>query len=85
VDEAKKWGLQTVVFEPAFKRNGTRYRPQDFFDRNIEIIEAADEVVAFWHGSSRGTRHAINEARKRNKPTTVIRPVENERYAYTET
>lgn len=41
--------------------------------RNIEMIDAADMVVAFWDGQSRGTKHAINYAIKKRKRCVVVR------------
>lgn len=36
--------------------------------RNAEIIADADEVIAVWDGTSKGTEHSINLAKKMNKP-----------------
>lgn len=40
--------------------------------RNLEIIDYADEVLAFWDGSSRGTQHVIAQCIKRGKPVRII-------------
>lgn len=40
--------------------------------RNQTIVDASDEVVAFWDGQSRGTKHTIDYARLRRKPCRVI-------------
>ena len=40
--------------------------------RNQIIVDAADEVVAFWDGKSRGTKHTIDYARLRRKPLRVV-------------
>lgn len=32
--------------------------------RNEQMAEYADGLIAFWDGSSRGTRHMINTAKK---------------------
>lgn len=40
--------------------------------RNIEIIEYADFVLAFWDGTSRGTKFVIDNCTKRNTPCKVI-------------
>lgn len=43
--------------------------------RNIEMLDAQpDLVIAFWDGSSRGTKHAIDAAGKRGIPVEVITP-----------
>ena len=39
--------------------------------RNITIIENADIVLAFWDGVSRGTKHVIDNCKKRNIPVEI--------------
>lgn len=41
------------------------------FKRNVHIIDDSDEVIAFWDGKSRGTRHSINLAKTAKKPVHV--------------
>jgi hypothetical protein len=36
--------------------------------RNKQIVEACDELVAFWDGESRGTKYSITLAEEANKP-----------------
>lgn len=50
--------------------------------RNKDIVAAADFVLAFWDGESRGTKHSIDLAKAQGKPLIVIR--EDEKGAYTE-
>ena len=40
--------------------------------RNIQIIEYADEILAFWDGKSRGTKFVIDTCKKIGKKITVI-------------
>ena len=40
--------------------------------RNAEMAKCSDELIAFWDGESRGTRHMINFARKRGLEVSVI-------------
>lgn len=40
--------------------------------RNIQMLEVADTVIAFWDGRSKGTAHMIKESMKRNIPLVVI-------------
>ena len=43
------------------------------FLRNVEMLESGvDLVLAFWDGASRGTKHMIDEARKRGIPVEVV-------------
>lgn len=41
-------------------------------DRNIDIVKAGDYLVAFPKGIASGTKHAITEAQKINKPVCVV-------------
>lgn len=41
--------------------------------RNMEMVEAADEVIAFWDGESRGTEFTIKYAEEKGKALHVIR------------
>lgn len=40
--------------------------------RNSDIVKEADKVIAFWDGTSRGTRDTIAKARKANKMLKVV-------------
>jgi hypothetical protein len=40
--------------------------------RNSEIVIAAEIVIAFWDGTSRGTADSIKKARKFNKKVHII-------------
>ena len=41
--------------------------------RNIQIVDYADEVLVFWDGTSRGTKHVIEVCEEKNKKVTVIK------------
>ena len=41
--------------------------------RNREMAEYADALIAFWDGSSRGTKNMIEEAKKRGLKIRVIK------------
>lgn len=60
---AKDNNIPCTVFLPEYKRYG---RPAPLI-RNKLIIERADEVVAFWDGSSSGTMYSVKYARKLGK------------------
>jgi len=42
--------------------------------RDKLIINAADLVIAFWDGESRGTKHIIDRCLAINKPIIIYRP-----------
>lgn len=56
-----------TTFLPDYQRYG-RGAP---LRRNVQIIEYADSVLAFWDGESRGTSYVINECRRRGIPICV--------------
>ena len=65
---AKTHEIKLTEFLPDYQRYG-RSAP---LWRNIEIIEYADAVLAFWDGKSRGTAFVIKECKKRGIPVDVF-------------
>lgn len=63
-----KNNIRYTEFLPEYKIHG-RYAP---LKRNLEIIDNADFVLAFWDGKSRGTKFVIDNCRKINKPIRVL-------------
>lgn len=61
-------GLKLTEFLPDYSRYG-RGAP---LRRNISIIEYADLVLAFWDGSSRGTKHVIENCERLSVSVQVI-------------
>lgn len=57
---ALKNGIKLTEFLPKYDIYG-RSAP---LKRNIEIIEYADIVLAFWDGTSRGTKYVIDNCKK---------------------
>ena len=39
--------------------------------RNLQIIDYADTVIAFWDGTSKGTKFVIDKCREKGKPVKV--------------
>ena len=62
--------LKLTEFLPEYGKYG-RGAP---LRRNIVIIEYADAVLAFWDGTSRGTKYVIDNCKKRNIPVAVYQP-----------
>lgn len=56
------------VFLPDYETYGRRAPLM----RNLQIIEYADSVLAFWDGTSRGTMHVITECIKRGRPVRIV-------------
>lgn len=42
------------------------------FERNKDIVDYADVVVAFWDGESPGTKDAITYAKRKRKPVKLV-------------
>ena len=68
---ARDYALSHHIKLTEFLPNYTRYGRAAPIRRNTEIIDYADEVLAFWNGSSKGTKNVIETCRKRNKKITV--------------
>ena len=65
---AQQHGVKLTEFLPEYDKYG-RAAP---LHRNVAIIERADLVLAFWDGSSPGTRFVIENCKKRGVPVNVI-------------
>jgi len=73
---AAERGLRLTVFLPDYEKYG-RAAP---IIRNREIVDAADAVLVFWDGASRGTQSVIRYCEKKGVRCRVIRldPVPNQ-------
>ena len=60
-------GIKLTEFLPEYEKYG-KNAP---LKRNLSIIDYADCVLAFWDGSSRGTKFVIENCEKSGKPVTV--------------
>lgn len=60
-------GLQKIIY-PA---DWSKYGKKAGYLRNIDIVNAADKLVAFWDGKSKGTQHSINLAKAKGIPVEV--------------
>jgi YspA, cpYpsA-related SLOG family len=63
-------GLQVLEIIPDWDGAGM----EAGFLRNSEIVAQVESVVAFWDGSSRGTRDTIEKARSEGKKVLVLLP-----------
>ena len=64
---AQQNGLELTEFLPDYERYG-RAAP---LKRNLQIIQYADLVIAFWDGVSHGTDYTINFCRRKKIPVEV--------------
>lgn len=60
-------GLKLTEFLPDYAKYGKRAP----LIRNLEIIDRAERVIAFWDGESRGTKYVIEQCKKKAKAITV--------------
>ena len=56
-----------------YPANWDKYGKKAGYMRNVEMAENADALIACWDGKSKGTKHMIDIATKRNLPIRVIR------------
>ena len=61
-------GIPILIFKPDWKKYGRGAG----IVRNRQIVEAADFVIAFWDGTSKGTQSAIEISKKAGKGVRVI-------------
>ncbi|MBE6037778.1 MAG: DUF2493 domain-containing protein [Anaerofustis stercorihominis] len=69
---AKNFALDNHIPLTEFLPDYTRYGRKAPLIRNLQIINEADIVIAFWDGNSRGTKFVIENCRKLNKPVRVF-------------
>ena len=65
---ASEMGLEFTGFLPEWDKHGKSAG----FRRNVQIVDYADKVIAFWDGISRGTKHTIGLAEKAGKLIKVV-------------
>lgn len=64
---ADEFNIPKMIYYPDWEK----YGKMAGYLRNIDIVENADVVLAFWDGKSRGTLHSINLA-KASKRTLIV-------------
>ena len=71
---AREYALANEIKLTEFLPEYDKYGRGAPLRRNITIIEYADLVLAFWDGSSRGTKYVIDNCKKRGVPVKVYVP-----------
>jgi len=61
-------GLPILIFYPRYGEYGKRAP----LERNKQIVEASNMLIAFWDGKSTGTAHTLGLAREKNIPIRII-------------
>ncbi len=67
---ANAHGIKLTEFLPDYATHGRRAP----LLRNLQIIDYADVVLAFWDGVSSGTGFVITNCRKKGVPVKIFRP-----------
>ena len=67
------WARENEVPVKEFMPDWEKYGRGAGFKRNTQIVEAADIVIAFWDGLSKGTKDSIDKAKKLNKRVEIIK------------
>ena len=65
----EKYGIPIIEHKNNFQRNGIK----GYFDRNRQIVNESNVIIAFWDGTSPGTKHTIDYARSVQKEPLIIR------------
>ena len=65
---AEKNRIKLTEFLPQYEKYG-RSAP---LKRNLQIIDYADLVLAFWDGKSKGTKYVIEQCKKQNKEIKIF-------------
>lgn len=68
IEFAKKKGLKLIEYFPNYEKYG-KGAP---LERNKLIVDECDCVLAFWDGTSRGTKFTLDYAKEKNKPIKII-------------
>ena len=71
---ARKQGIELLEILPEYKKYG-KAAP---LLRNKIIADKSDIVIAFWNGSSKGTRMVIDYCKKINKACTVVKMLDDD-------
>lgn len=65
---SKTHNIKFTEFLPEYSKY-RRYAP---LKRNLNIINYADYIIAFWDGKSKGTKFVIDNCKALNKPIKII-------------
>lgn len=65
-------GLKIISFPPDWNKYG---KAAGFIRNKKMLDEKPDKVIAFWDGTSKGTKHTMDEAEKRGIEVEVVKEV----------
>ena len=74
-------GIDTLAEQYADQKHLSKYIIRPHYDlygraaplkRNEKMVDMADRILIIWDGHSKGTLHTLNDAKKKNKPFTLV-------------
>lgn len=68
----EKWARENDIYVKQFPANWNKYGSSAGYRRNVDMVEYSDALIAFWNGRSKGTKHTIELATKKNILCRVI-------------
>lgn len=71
---AREYAVSHNIKQTEFLPEYDKYGRAAPLKRNITIIQNADLVLAFWDGTSRGTKYVIDNCKKMSIPVKVYYP-----------
>ena len=69
---AKENHVKTLIIRPEWRDGEGIYNPRAGFDRNEDIVDNSDIIIAFWDSLSRGTEDTISIAKEQGKLEKII-------------
>ena len=69
---AEAAGIRNLQFLPDRKRFPGRLVSRAFQERNRQIVDSCDILLAVWDGRSHGTKNTLAYAREINKPVYLV-------------
>ena len=66
------WGERHNIPVKKFYADWEKYGNAAGYIRNVEMAQAADFLIAFWDGKSKGTKHMIDTMKKQGKHGIVF-------------
>jgi hypothetical protein len=69
----EQYAIEHDIPYTIFRPDWAKFGKKAGYIRNADIINAADVVIAFWNGTSNGTKHSIELARRKNKIVKVVK------------
>lgn len=67
-----RWAKENGVKLTEFIPDWDKYGKSAGFRRNEDIVAAADTVLAFWDGASKGTGNSLSIAKRLKRPTLIV-------------